>query len=358
MRTITRSLISLLISIPIFLNGQVHHAYIPNITSDDVTVIDLQTNEVVATIPVVETPFGIDFSPDCSLAYVAHFGQDSIAVINTQTQTVVDWIAEIGTSPRRINITPDGSKAYVSDAFDVRLYFVDLTDNSFTSEPVSSSPSDVVFTPDGSTAFVVRNKFNGTVDVYDVATDSKTNEISILQDPIGIDITPDGTTLFVANFGSDTVSVIDVASETVTNQIEVGVEPFDVEITPDGSKVYVTNTDDNTVSVIRTATETVVATITVGTFPNAIDFTKDGATAYVTNRNSNNISVIDVASDSESSQISVGVGIGPAGVGNFICEMEVAIVPTLSEWSLIVLALLLVIVGVVFLRVQIAMRSA
>ena len=39
------------------------HAYITNIYGDDVAVLDLETLEVVATIPVGDKPNGISFSP-------------------------------------------------------------------------------------------------------------------------------------------------------------------------------------------------------------------------------------------------------------------------------------------------------
>ena len=52
--------------------------------------------------------------------------------------------------------------------------------------------------------------------------------------------------------------------------VVVGTRPSGVDVTPDGSKVYVANFASNTVSVIATATNTVIATVTVGQFPVSI----------------------------------------------------------------------------------------
>ena len=61
--------------------------------------------------------------------------------------------------------------------------------------------------------------------------------------------------------------MIATASNTVTATIPVGIFPTGVAVSPDGSTVYVANFIDETVSVIATATNTVTAAITVGSGP-------------------------------------------------------------------------------------------
>jgi len=94
-----------------------------------------------------------------------------------------------------------------------------------------------------------------------------TATIAVGSFPVGVAVSPDGSTVYVANLGSNTVSVIAAATNTVTATISVGGGPNGVAVTPDGSTVYVTNQFDNTVSVIAAASNTVTATIAVGTEP-------------------------------------------------------------------------------------------
>jgi YVTN family beta-propeller protein len=88
---------------------------------------------------------------------------------------------------------------------------------------------------------------------------------------------------YITNAGSDslpgTVSVIDTASNKVIGPpITVGDLPIGVAVTPDGNTVYVANADSNSVSVIATATNTVTATIPdVGTEPIGAAVTPDGS---------------------------------------------------------------------------------
>ena len=87
--------------------------------------------------------------------------------------------------------------------------------------------------------------------------------------PIGIAVTPDGSRVYVSDYGSGKVSVINTTDNTVAATVTVGTNPYGVAVTPDGSKVYVANAGSNSVSVISTATNAVTATVTVGNNPQA-----------------------------------------------------------------------------------------
>ncbi len=177
--------------------------------------------------------------------------------------------------------------------------------------PVGSLPAGVAFTPDGSTAYVI-NTGSDTVSVIDVASGTVTSTIPVGPGPNGVAFTPDGSTAYVTNTASDTVSVITVASGTVTSTITVGSEPVGIAFTPDGSTAYVTDNGFRTVSVIDVASGTVTSTITVGSHPYGVAFTPDGSTAYVTNDGSDSVSVISVVSGTVTSTIPAGSN--PTGV--------------------------------------------
>ena len=57
--------------------------------------------------------------------------------------------------------------------------------------------------------------------------------------PFAIAITPDGTTAYVADFGSYSVTPIDIAANSAGTAIPVGYEPAGIVISPDGLTVYV-----------------------------------------------------------------------------------------------------------------------
>ncbi len=183
-------------------------------------------------------------------------------MIDTATNTLAGPDIYVGSFPRAIAISPDGTRAYVT------------IENDGISE-------------------------TGEVAVIDTATNTLAGpDIAVGDRPQeAIAITPDGTRAYVANGGAGDVSVIDTATNTLAGpDITVGSHPSAIAITPDGTRAYVVNRYDD-VSVINTATNTLAGPdIAVGGGPNAIAITPDGTRAYVTQLNSN-VSVIDTATN-------------------------------------------------------------
>ena len=65
------------------------YAYVTNNGSDNVSVIGISTNTVVATVAVGSEPSGVAVSPDGKFVYVTNAGADNISVIQTSDNTVI-----------------------------------------------------------------------------------------------------------------------------------------------------------------------------------------------------------------------------------------------------------------------------
>jgi len=224
-------------------NGRV--AYVSDPGSDEVVPLDLTTSPatVEAAISVAD-PEGIAFSPDGSMAYVADNSNTgagkpahpALTPITVATNTAGIPIAlPAGTEPFWVAVTPDGSRALVSDAHGSSVYPVTLA--------------------------------SGTVGAA----------IAVGSGPVGIAITPNGAKAYVANSGSGTVTPITLATDTAGPAIMVGGEPYGIAVTPDGKSVYVTDGTGTTVTPIDTATGTAGSPITVSNSPRGIAITPDQA---------------------------------------------------------------------------------
>jgi YVTN family beta-propeller protein len=132
--------------------------------------------------------------------------------------------------------------------------------------------------------------------------------------PSGIAITPDGTTAYVTNAGSNTVTPIAIASNTAGMPIPVGSNPSAIAITSDGKTAYVTNQGSDNVTPIATASNTAGMPIPVGSFPAGIAITADGTTAYATNEASSTVTPIATGSNTAGTPIAVAVGSLPVGI--------------------------------------------
>ena len=89
-------------------------AYVTNMVSGTVSVINALTLQVIKTIEVGTEPFGCALTPDGNRLYVANQSSNDVSVINTKSDQVVRTIGDVGAKPHGVAITADGSKVYVT----------------------------------------------------------------------------------------------------------------------------------------------------------------------------------------------------------------------------------------------------
>ena len=63
-------------------------------------------------------PRGVAYSPDNQRMYVTNFGDDTVSVINTTTNTVDSTIITVGIEPFDIAYSPDNQRMYVTNGGD------------------------------------------------------------------------------------------------------------------------------------------------------------------------------------------------------------------------------------------------
>jgi YVTN family beta-propeller protein len=73
--------------------------------SNTVSAIDTATNTVIAIIPVGVGPIGIAITPDGTRAYVTNEVSNTVSVIDTASNTVGETIP-VGVHPVAVAITP------------------------------------------------------------------------------------------------------------------------------------------------------------------------------------------------------------------------------------------------------------
>ncbi len=282
--------------------------YVGNHKSHNVSVIDTATDTVTTTIEGVYRPHGVAITPDGTRAYVTNYGYGQIvSVIDTETNTVVDTVCGVGSDPCGIAITPDGTRAYVANRVSNNVSVIDITDNVVIATVATASyPVSVAITPDSSRAYVA-NQTGRRITIINTATNVVELIINDNTRHVGIAITPDGSRAYVVNDIDSSFSVIDISTNTVITTVPTeGSNPYWVAISPDGSRAYVTNVSSNNVSVIDTATYTVVAIVPVGTSPFKVAVTPDSRKAYVGNVGSDNVSVIDTVTNTVIATIAAG----------------------------------------------------
>lgn len=115
----------------ITINAAGTHAYVANTDSNSISVIDLNTHEVMATINVGERPGKVKINPVTGWIYVSNVGRlspnndGSISIIDPATHTVFETLNVKG-SPLGIGFSSDGLYAYVCTLGNDEVHVVEL----------------------------------------------------------------------------------------------------------------------------------------------------------------------------------------------------------------------------------------
>lgn len=134
--------------------------YVTHHDTHSVSAVDL-TTEAVTPIALGDAPVDVKFTPDGARAYVTN--RLSAVVIETGTNDVEDIAA--GDLPRGLQISPDGKRAYITNFGDRTVSVVDTITNSVTTAvAVGGHPEAIAVSSDGERVYV-GDYWSGTVTV-------------------------------------------------------------------------------------------------------------------------------------------------------------------------------------------------
>jgi YVTN family beta-propeller protein len=282
-------------------------AYVTNITSSSVSVIDIATNTVTATIPLGCATVGITVHSTGARVYVA-CTNGAVNVIDAATNLVTATVPTCAGPAYGLVLREASNRLYVSCSSAAQVVVLDtLTNTVAASVPVGGNTSGVAIAASGSRVYVA-NAGSNNVSVIDTATHTVVATVPVGSGPREIAVDPSGTRIYVTNNASASVSVVDTSTNTVSATVPVSAQPFGIAVTADGGRVLVSAWSDDTVGVIDAATLAVTSTIPLGagTNPRGIAFAPAGTPAYIVNQQANNVSILNMATLALSTPVAVG----------------------------------------------------
>lgn len=206
--------------------------------------------------------------------YVANENDNTVTVIDLEKRARLGDI-QVGVEPEGMTISPDGKILINTSETTNMAHFIDTTTRQIVANVlVDSRPRFAQFKRDGSELWI-SSEIGGTVSIIDPVkrevTGKITFEIPGLRNeaiqPVGIGMTKDGKTAFVALGPANRVAVVDGATHKVLKYLLVGQRVWHMDFTPDEKYLMVTNGVSNDVSVIDVAAQKVIKTIQVGELP-------------------------------------------------------------------------------------------
>ena len=292
-------------------------AYITNQGSHDVSVIDLATQRVIATVPVGRSPAGVVASSRAGKVFVSNPDSKTISVIDMRSQKVVASLPA-GDGPVGIDASRDGTRLYAADWFRDRLLVFDTkSDRLMATVAVGKAPAGVAAQDDDANTVFVAERDDDSVAVVDVAEKRVRSRVRVGSHPFALLYDAPRRRLYALNVQSDDVSVIDTRDTrtlTVVKTVKVGKAPYGAALADAGALLYVTNQHEDTVSVIDAETLQVVRTLTGFAYPEGI--AAHGDRVYVVDWMDDNVSVRNARTGSSLGTIATGQN--SRGFGAFI----------------------------------------
>lgn len=253
-------------------------------------------------------------------------------------------IGTVGNEPNAAQVTPDGSTLVVAELLSNQIQV--LTRSTGTWQVVATlaahHPTAVAIDPipAGSgnyTAYVVSDQgSNANGYVYPLVLNGLSSTLGTRvavdhqADPTAIAVVPNGSYVYVANYGSGTVSAIPTTGGSATSVALFGrgARPIALAVTADSSHVYVADRANSVIDDIATSSDTVTAHISLTARalndsvltgsgdPSAIALSPLGTTLYVAEFGAAQVQVLNTAlsttaPDSVASTIPTGAGTAP-----------------------------------------------
>lgn len=338
-------------------------AFITNCGSNDVSVIDIASDRVVATIAVGACPYGVAVSPGGAYAYVTNRDSNSVSVIDGRALRETARIA-MGSRPFGIAVDPSGRRVYVATPDSNLVSVIDAMSQSIIGAisvaPDSIRPSGVIVSPDGSRLYVGASppspSFSSNVVVVDTRTLRAIATIGASDAGISMALDAAGRRLYTTGIYGG--AIIDTTINQQVGRLLPTSDSFSwaVALDPSGSLAYASVLYPggappgrfDGVRVVDLSTGALIARIAVAT-PLGLSVEPSGRRVYVASSSTNSVSVIDTATRLVVADI--GVGTGPVAFGQFIASGEPAAdIPTMSAMSLAALAFAAGMIGMLLLR--------
>ena len=234
-------------------------------------ILDLEKYSVIHSIPVGRFPLGIDISPDEKFAYVANTGIFDYPLAPGLNEKNIE---EVG-----LDFPPYGFPSKeAEEGVEADGKFIPGLGSPHIPEAVSvwtiSLDSNKVISKE-KTGY----RMGAMVEGVEVEGGSSPNSVAA------------GDKVYVSNATNDNISVLDPVTGRVTDTVRLtidpridsyrGMIPFGIELSHDGSRLYIALSGINAVGVIDTRTTNVLGYIPTGWFPTKLQVSPDDRYLYV-----------------------------------------------------------------------------
>jgi YVTN family beta-propeller protein len=291
--------------------GDVARIYVPNHTSNTVSVIDPATGRVIQTVRVPAGPEHVVPSYDLKTLWVNSDDGNALTPIDARTGRFGRPVPVL--DPYNLYFTPDGRFAVVMSEAEHEIVFRDP--HTMAVRTVLKVPCSGVnhadFSADGR-YFIASCEFSGDLVKVDterqrvIATLHLPKRMSMPQD---VKVSPDGKTWYIADMQNSGVWILHNADFAHPSFLPTGQGAHGLYVSRDSKYLYITNRGEGSISVLLFATGKLVAKwhLAGGGTPDMGGLSADGKILWLSGRYNGVVYAISTVTGKLLRKIPVGV---------------------------------------------------
>jgi len=223
-------------------------AYVPNLSGQYVSVIDVASNTQTRTIPVTGDPLPVAISADGTTLFVTT-NADRLYKIALANDSVVDSIALPATS-HHLLMHPNDQLLYVATRAAGSVLEVNWhTMTVVRTFPLGGTTQGMAISLDEQELYVADETMN-RLRIVNLATGTAAPPVPLAGGGEGLALSADGTRLYVGLVFAGKVQVLDRASRTTLDTLTTGGVPREIAVDAARSRVLVAN-ENGWVDIIR-----------------------------------------------------------------------------------------------------------
>lgn len=239
------------------------------------TVIDVPGLKVVRTINLGEyhRPHGIAFLPGDSLVAITSEMSRNVVIVSVADGVVRKAIPTQHNGSHMVGVTANGLRAYTGDIGSNTVSELNVETGQYVrSWDVPTQPEAINVTPDGSEVWVGSNA-TGKVSVVNPATGAISTAAEGFGWPYRIYFTPDVKTVLLPDLRKEELRFVDRATHRELGRISfAGGGPQGITMTPDGKYALQSLSQQARVAIVDAAARKVVGYIAAGETPDGIAY--------------------------------------------------------------------------------------
>jgi YVTN family beta-propeller protein len=206
--------------------------------SNTFLTVDMKSETIDNKIPTLQKKsHHIALHPSQPIAYITNIESGSISVINYATSQIMETIS-CGKGTQSLDITADGSEIWVTNSNENTIGIIDPKKNKLIQKiKTGNEPMGLKFSVDGRYCLVTNLK-DGYISVFNRLSKKEIKKIpihgksSVLERtlyhtprPVNIIMHPNGLYAFIANSNANKIEIIDMKTFTIVSTIGTGNVP-------------------------------------------------------------------------------------------------------------------------------------